>query len=214
MIDRLPRWPRWLASLAALGALACSVDSSTGLLPRDAQRSGGYSDPIFLQAAEGAPTIANPVVSFWAVKGQDREAFIWYNAEPGSTDSTKLVRFRVTKKSLCKRPDGSNIANGDSLQITMTVLDASRQQVKFEPAGLLFCSGRPAKLTMWWEYADHDYDDDGDIDAADDTWETFLSIWKQETPGAPWEKVTSVVKEDKDEAEAEITGFTSYLVAY
>lgn len=214
MIDQPSRWLRRLAPLALLGAFACSADTSTGLLPGDAQRSGGYSDPIFLQAAEGAPTIANPTVSFWAVKGEDREAFIWYNAEAGSTDSTKLVRFRVPKKSLCKRPDGSNIANGDSLQITMTVIDASRQQVKFEPAGLLFCSGRPAKLSMWWDHADHDYDDDGDLDAADDAWESLLSIWKQETPGAPWQKVPTVIQEDMDQAEASITGFTSYLVAY
>lgn len=214
MIDQPSRWHRWLAPLALVGAFACSADLSTGVLPGDALRAGGYSDPIFLQTAEGAPGIATPAVSFWAVKGQDREAFIWYNAQAGSNDSTKLVRFRVPKKSLCKRPDGSNIANGDSLQITMTVVDASRQQVTFEPAGLLFCSGKPAKLTMWWEQADHDFDDDGDIDAADIAWESLLSIWKQETPGAPWQKVATVIQPDSDQAEASITGFTSYLVAY
>jgi hypothetical protein len=96
----------------------------------------------------------------------------------------------------------------------MTVVDPVRQQVKFEPAGLQFCSGKPAKLTMWYEQADHDFDDDGDIDAADATWESFLSIWKQETPTSPWEKVVTVLQDDNDEAEASITGFTSYLVAY
>lgn len=214
MINLRSRLPRWLAPLAILGALACATESPTGVRPMEALRSGGYSDPIFLETAAGAPTIASSSVSFWAVKGQDREAFIWYNAEPGQTDSTKLVRFRVTKKSLCKRPDGSNIANGDSLQITMTVVDPVRQQVKFEPAGLLFCSGKPAKLTMWYEQANHDFDRDGDIDAADATWESFLSIWKQETPWSPWEKVTTVLQDDNDEAQADITGFTSYLVAY
>jgi hypothetical protein len=214
MISPLSRPSRWLASLAVLGALACSAEGPIGLRPAEALRSGGDSDPVFLETAAGAPSLASTTVSFWAVKGKDREAFIYYNAEPGEADSTKLVRFRVGKRSLCKRPDGSNIANGDSLLITMTVVDPERQQVKFEPAGLQFCSGRPAKLNMWYEQADHDFDDDGDIDAADATWESFLSIWKQETPTSPWEKVTTVLQSDDDEAEASITGFTSYLVAY
>ncbi len=212
MIDRTIRR---LLPLLALAAAACAVDATTGLLaPADALRSGGDDEPVFLMTAAGAPSLANPTVSFYAVKGKDREAFIWYNAEPGGDDSTKLVRFKVPKKSLCKRPDGTNIANGDSLLITMTVVDAAKQMVDFQPSGLVFCSGRPAKLTMWYEQADHDFDQDGDIDASDLAWESFLSIWKQETPTSPWERVTTVLQDDDDEAEADITGFTAYLVAY
>lgn len=213
MIDL--RFPRAAACLVLLGALACSSDAGpTAAVQPDALQSGANTDPIFLSQAPDAPTLATLSVSFYAVNGEDREAFIWYHASAGEADSSKLVRFRVTRRSLCTRPSGQPIASGDSILITLTVTDVDRQIVKFQPAGLTFCSGRPAKLTMWYEQADHDFDDDGDIDNADAAYERKLNIWRQETAGSPWEKVTTVLSAQADQAEASIGGFTSYVVAY
>lgn len=199
------RRPHLLFMVGLVASLACGGDASTGV----------SSDELtFLTAASGAPAIAASSVNLWAVKGQDREAIIWYRATAGRPDSSKLARLRLDRRSLCNRVDGSAIADGDSLRITMTVIDPVRLEVKFEPAGLQFCSGRPAKLNLWWEHTSHDYDKDGDVDAADAAKEATFSIWKRETATSPWIKLATVLRVEADEAEAELSGFTSYLVAY
>ncbi|MBK8247829.1 MAG: hypothetical protein IPK85_10585 [Gemmatimonadetes bacterium] len=197
--------PHLLLTLGLLASLACGGDASTGVTS---------DDLTFLSAAAGAPSIASSSVAFWAVKGQDHESIIWYRATSGRPDSSKLARFRLDRRSLCNRVDGSAMADGDSLRITMTVIDPVRLEVKFEPAGLQFCSGRPAKLNLWWEHTSRDYDKDGDVDAADAALEATFSIWKRETLTSPWIKLTSLLRVELDEAEAELVGFTSYLVAY
>lgn len=194
-----------LFTFGLLASLACGGDASTGV-PTDG--------PTFLTAAPGAPAIAASSVTLWAVKGRDHETIIWYRATAGRPDSSKLARLRLDRRSLCNRVDGSAIADGDSVRITMTVIDPVRLEVKFEPAGLQFCSGRPAKLNLWWEYTSRDYDKDGDVDAADAALEAKFSIWKRETLSSPWVKLASVLRVEADEAEAELVGFTSYLVAY
>ena len=197
--------PNLLLTFGLVASLACGGDTSTGV-PTD--------EPNFLTAATGAPAIAATSVAFWAVKGTDQEAFIWYRAAAGRPDSSKLARLRLDRRSLCNRVDGTAIADGDSLRITMAVIDPVRLEVKFEPAGLQFCSGRPAKLNLWWEHTSRDYDKDGDVDAADAALEANFSIWKRETLTSPWVKLASVLRVETDEAEAELVGFTSYLVAY
>lgn len=200
-----------LLMLGAMTGLACTADLPTTVQPVRNDTVGGLT---FLTAATGAPAIATSSIAFWAVKGQDKEAIIWYRAAAGRPDSSKLARFRVDRRSLCNRVDGTPIADGDSLRITMSVIDPVRLEVKFEPAGLMFCSGRPAKLNLWWEHTSHDYDRDGDVDTADAALEASFSIWKRETLTSPWIKVASVLRVESDEAEAELPGFTSYLVAY
>lgn len=201
--------PHLLLTLGLLASLACGGDESTGTPGPDP--TGG---PTFLTAAAGAPAIAATSAALWAVKGQDHETIIWYRATSGRPDSSKLARLRLDRRSLCNRVDGSAMADGDSLRITMTVIDPVRLEVKFEPAGLQFCSGRPAKLNLWWEHTSRDYDKDGDVDAADAALEAKFSIWKRETSSSPWIKLASVLRVEVDEAEAELVGFTSYLVAY
>ncbi len=209
------RCMRWPAAMALALASACATDTRLPSEPTlAAATSHGSSAPVFLALAEGAPPLAQMQASFYAVKGEDREIILWYAPDAGATDSSKFLRFKVSKKSLCKRPDGTNIASGDSLLISLTVTDPQRQIVQFEPSGLTFCSGRPAKLNMWYLEADHDFDDDGDIDASDAAFESGLRIWKQEDAFSPWIALTSILDVVEDEVEASITGFTNYVVAY
>lgn len=196
-------------------ALACGGDAALRpSAPDVTQAKSPSGGPHFLSVDSTAPSLASLSVSFYAVKGQGREALLWYSRDPARADSSKLARFRVDRRSLCNRPNGTPIANGDSILITMTVTDPTTQLVEFQPSGLLFCSGRPANLQMWYEETDHDFNHDGVVNNSDLAIERNLAIWKRETPSSPWFALRSIVTSGADEVEADITGFTGYLVAY
>ena len=170
--------------------------------------------PNFLVAAPDAPAIANPVLSFWAVKGQEYEEFIWYQKRPDRADSTDLVRFRLDQLSLLTRPDGTPIAMGDSILITITVVDAQRMILDMQPSGLRFSSADPAELKISFLEADDDINQDGTVNASDTALVSQLAIWRRETATAPWVKLSSAVEVELDEVEADLLGFTGYAIAY
>lgn len=198
---------RAIALAAIAGALGCHDTTAPG----DVRTS---SDLTFLRPAPDAPPLANPTLSFYAVRGQDREASIWYRPRPGSTDSTEFLEFKVPGAALVQRPDGTPIAAGDSLEITISVADPQRFVVDFEPSGLRFASQIPAQIKVRFAEANQDYDSDGQVDEGDSTALKQLSLWRQEAPGQPWYKVFSAVAEDLKEVDAAITGFTGYAIAF
>jgi hypothetical protein len=207
---------RTLAGVALLTLAACTTpDASPPTAPAEQVLSKASSDPTFLTLDPNAPVLATPSVSFWAVNGQTREGFLWYHPRAGSADSSKLARLRIDRRSLCQRTDGSVIAPGDSILLTMTVTDPATQLVEMQPHGLVFCNGRPAQLQMWYVEVEHDFDGDGDIDGADTRIERSLSIWRRALPGDPWQRVQgSMVELAADEVEVDLRGFSGYLVAY
>ena len=168
----------------------------------------------FLRPAADAPPLANPMLSFWAKRGEDREAFMYYRPRAGRTDSSTFMRFKVSASSLDRRPDGSVIQMGDSVLITIRVSDPARLILDFQPSGLRFTSAQPADLKLDFSESSHDFDGDGDEDADDDRAEQALRIWKQEAPGLPWIRVASVTEFSLEELEADILGFTGYAIAY
>ena len=168
----------------------------------------------FLRPAADAPPLANPVVSFYAKRGEDREAFIYYRPRPGRTDSTEFVRFKVPGGSLDRRPDGTAFVLGDSILITVRVSDPARLILDFQPSGLRFSANDPAPLKIRFNEASDDIDGDGDVDADDDLRKTELSIWKQEAAGLPWYRLTSVLDFSTDQVEAKLLGFTGYAISY
>lgn len=205
-----------LLTLSVSLCLACdSQTAPSGVAGTPESSASSQSDtPEFLTLAANAPAVVNPVITFWAVKGRDSEVIMYYAPQNGQPQGSKLLRFRVERRSLCTRPDGSAIANGDSVQITLTLADAARQVVHFAPAGLRFCSGREALLKMWYHEVDHDFDHDGDIDSQDVKYEKGLSIWRQESASSPWERLAGILDESDDSIDTRITGFTNYVVAY
>ena len=72
----------------------------------------------------------------------------------------------------------------------------------------------PAELKIHYDHANGDLNDDGSVDGEDDSLESTLSIWRQEQPGDPFVRLTSVLSVEIDEAEAELTGFSRYALAY
>lgn len=210
----------------ALRALACASvlavacqDGSTDKLPFSpdanvaASRASSASTPNFVNAASGAPTIANPVIAFWAKKGDASEVFMYYHALPGATDSSDFLRFRVRKKSLVNFPNGQPMAKGDSVLITITLVDPANLIVEFQPSGLTFSASDPAALRLSYLEADHDFNHDGVINGTDSQIERQLKLWRLHPPN-PWTPQTSALNRTLDEVETTVPNFTSYAIAY
>ena len=83
-----------------------------------------------------------------------------------------------------------------------------------QPTGLQFNPAEPARLKIHYDHADGDLNDDGVSDARDDSIERTLAIWRQERLTDPFVRLTSVLTVETDEAEAELTGFSRYALAY
>lgn len=208
---------RHIGFLALSWLLACDVDPVGPVrtpIAAKATDAVASREPHFVTAAADAPGIANPVVSFYAKLGEDREAFMYYQARPGVRDSTVFVRFRVPKRSLAARPDGTPFAPGDSILITFTLVDAVHLQVDFQPAGLTFSSRDPAKLKMSFLEVDEDLNGDGVVDQEDSVLAKSLAIWRREGASDPWVAQPSVVKVGVHEVQSEVFGFTSYVIAW
>ena len=169
----------------------------------------------FLRSATGT-SLSKDSVSFWAVKGQDREVAMYYRPNPGRTDSVRFLRFRVRNESLLKRPDGTAFANGDSVRITIRIKDFSKLVTEFAPSGLTFSDLRPAELRLDFRNCDQDFNRDGAVNATDTSLIPTFAIWKQEAVGQPWFKLTSAVEIDANlsEVKADVLSFTNHAIAY
>ena len=168
----------------------------------------------FLRLEASAPPLVTTTATLLATKGQDEELRLFHRPRPGEVDSTEFLRFRVREESLLRRPDGSLIADGESVLITVTVIDLANLVVQFEPSGLRFNANEPAELKFKFNETDDDLDEDGDVDDEDLSRETQLAIWRQEFAGAPWVRLSSLVEVELDEISADIIGFTNYAIAY
>ena len=190
--------------IIALAALAACGGDSTG--PNTTTKP--TSDLHFLRLSATAPQLQSTVVSFYAVKGQDSEVRVRFK------NGEDFLRFRVFANSLLKRPDGGEIANGDSVLITITITDPTKLQADFQPAGLKFSSSNPARLQFEFGEADKDLNDDGVVNATDTSLIPQISTWRQEVAGGDWLKVSSLVEIEINEVQADILGFTGYALAY
>lgn len=187
--------------------LAC--DSAT-----DNTNQQNSDEPNFLRLAANAPALTTTTVSFWAKHGEDRRGEIDFVAPGGGPDGPEFLKFRVLPTSLAFKPNGAPFAAGDSILITITVVDLDRMIFRLEPSGLRFSSSEPARLDLYYSQASQDFDRDGSIDDDDAAIETQLAIWKQEVIGGPWVKLGSIRDITIDEIEADITSFTGYAIAY
>lgn len=201
---------RACALLTLLGAALVAPACSDGTGP-EVKRT---DELTFLRFSANAPALAQTTVSFWAVKGQDRRGRLHFVTPAGAADTAEFMTFRVRERSLDRRPDGTRIATGDSVFITITLLNPSTLAVDMQPAGLRFNPDEPAELKFEYDESDEDYDYDGDVDDDDASVETRIAIWRRELPGQPWRRLSSRVEISLDEVEADITGFTSYALAF
>ncbi len=166
-----------------------------------------------LRLAGNAPPIFNPVVSFWAKRGQNSEAELFFRKPDGSRGD-KYVRLDLSGRSLLAYPDGRLFADGDSVLITMRVSDPQRILIEFEPSGLRFNPEQPAEVEIRYDHANGDFDGDGDQDGQDRQIEQMLSIWRQESAAAPFVRLGTVRIQDLKELDARLLGFSRLAIAY
>lgn len=193
------------AAVALLAPLAAGCTENPVELEPDARPE---SELVFLRFAAAAPAPADTVVSFWAVRGEDREVQIRLAPEPGEDEGEEFLEFEVSRGSLLRRPDGSVFQRGDSVLITIRLVDASRFMFEFKPAGLKFDPDHPAELEVSYARADPDFDGDGEEDE-----DLRFGFWRQEREGELWYRMGTVFIEDLSEVEAKIDGFTRYALA-
>lgn len=195
-----------VAALLA-GLAGCSDSASPG---SDTVPPG---DLTIIRVAATSPPIFDPEQSFYAVQGEDREIRISFQ-DAGGGEGEEFLRLRVRPEALQALPDGTPIAEGDSVLITVRVVDPANILFEMEPAGLTFNSSEPAELKIHYRHADHDFNEDGQINAVDTQIRSRLAIWRQESAADPFVRVGSVNVEESEEINADILGFTRYAIAY
>jgi len=195
---------RAILSLLCAGALASCDGSPSGpsQLPE--------SELVFVRAADGAPPLATRQVQVWAKSGEGRRIEIPY-ARVGEYGGDKCLEFTIPGDGLLTRPDGTPFVRGDSVLITIRVVDPNTFNFEFSPSGLRFNAKHPAELRISYKWADPDLNGDGSVD--DDDGRLGFDIWKQETPASRWEKIGTSRDSDVEELRANVTGFTKYAMA-
>lgn len=199
--------PSPFSLLLAFALAACGGDPAR---PDDTRPTSALN---FLEPTAGA--VLRTEASFWAVRGQERELRLYFAPRSSGLDSAEFLRLKVGDRSLLARPNGTPFAIGDSVLISVRVIEASRLILEFEPSGLRFDPAEPAELRLSLEEVDHDVDDDGDIDARDmSLLRQDVSLWRQEAAGRPWVRIGTAYFESFDEFESDISGFTNYALAF
>jgi hypothetical protein len=199
---------RILLLAAWAGAAASCSDSSS---PPDDSKP-----PSELSVIHVAPTstpLFNTTVSFYAKRGENSEGSLSFQDASGG-EGEEYVRLRIDANTLLARPDNSPILPGDSVLITLSVVNPTEMLFDLQPTGLKFNPADPAELKIHYDHAGGDLNDDGVSDTRDDTIERTLAIWRQETLTDPFVRLTSVLTIETDEANAELTGFSRYALAY
>jgi hypothetical protein len=196
-----------LLAAIATGAGSCSDSSGP---------SGGTKPPADLNvvhvAANSTP-LFNPSDSFYAVRGEDKELRIYFQDDQGG-QGEEYLRLRIDAPTLLALPDGTPVAVGDSVLIHVRVVDPAEMLFELQPSGLMFNPAVPAELKIRYDHANGDFNDDGVSDSEDTVIESTLAIWRQENPGDPFVRLSSVLTSDLAEAEAKLTGFSRYALAY
>ena len=195
-------------TLMLLAGLACESTTETDPTELPEERLS------FVRQSPLAPPLVATRDSFWAKVGDGRDMELYYQGETPADSGEEFLRFEVPGDALYRRPDGSLFGPGDSILITVTVVDPDRFVFQFEPSGLRFNADHPARLKVRYQLSDQDFDDDGDEDETDAEIEQHLDLWHQAEAGGTWRRVGAVRFSEIDEIEANIGSFSQYAVAW
>jgi len=188
--------------LAAILASCGDSPSGPGELPAN--------ELVFVRAAANAPPLETTQVQVWARAGEGRRVEIRY-AKVGEYGGDRCLEFDIPGDALLKRPDGTPFAKGDSVLITIQLVDPGTFNFRFSPAGLQFSPKHPAELRVSYKWANPDLNGDGTVDDRDRSFR--FGIWRQETDDAPWLRLGTDRDDDVEELRADIFGFTKYAMA-
>lgn len=164
------------------------------------------SELTFVRVDPEAPPLDAYEVSFWAVQGEERQVQISYSTDYGNG---KCLLFRVPADAVML-----GVAQGDSVRITIRVMDHAQFRFEFLPEGLRFDPEHPAQLEIRYRWADPDYDGDGDVDPRDLLLSETFSLWQKVTTSTAWQRVAGAERRrDEFEIVAPVVGFTQYALA-
>jgi hypothetical protein len=167
-----------------------------------------------VQDSVKAPPLYTDTASFLFTAGQSGDFRIYYKDTTNGGPGEEFVRFEVPGDGLFRKPDGSAFQPGDTVRISITVIDPQKFVFDFLPSGLQFNPNDPARLRVEYLHADHDYNSDGVVDAADSTIQSELDLWKNDPPSTLWYKQGGVNFESLEEIDANILSFSQYAVAW
>ena len=192
-------------TLALAGA--CSNSSGPGTPPPRATLNFVRQDSTYkpLLSARG---------TFYAKVGEARRVRLVYQGSTPADSGAEFLRFEVPGDGLYRKPDGTAFAPGDSIQITVTVIDPKQFRFDFQPSRLQFNPNDPARLRVEYHYADPDYNGDGSVDSSDAEIEGLLSLWRGEPPDSLWFKMAAVKSVELSEFDADVLRFSQYAVAW
>lgn len=190
------------------GAVACS--SSNG--PNSSPPVPAAQLHVVVQDST-APALYSDTASQLFTVGQSADVRLYYRGSTGGSGE-ELLRLEVPGDGLFRKPDGSAFLPGDTVRISLRVLDPKKMLFEFQPAGLQFNPNDPARLKIEYLHSDHDYNDDGVVNAADSTIQSQLDVWKNDPPSTLWYKQGAVNFESFEEIDANIVSFSQYAVAW
>lgn len=200
---------RLTSAVAALALLACSSSDAPNTPP-----------PVptgqlhFVAQDTAGPPLYTDTASLLFTAGQSADIRIYYTDTTNGGPGEEFLRFEVPGDGLFLKPDGTPFNPGDTVRISITVVDSTTFLFDFQPAGLRFSPEHPAALKVEYVHSDHDYDHDGTITSADSTIHGQLDIWKNDPPSTLWFKQGSVNFETFEELDAKIFSFSQYAVAW
>lgn len=187
-------------TFAALVLAACER-GSTGSRPPVVSED----DLVFIRSAANAPPLVSTDTSFWVNVEDGRDVRIRY------ADGENGLEFKVPGRGLLRRPDGTAFRGGDSVQIRIRLAEPGTFNFEFQPAGLRFDPDRPAELRIRYKYANPDFNGDGRVDSADQSYD--FGLWRQEAAGQPWEGLVTIRDADFQEVRADVLGFSKFAMA-
>ncbi len=217
------RRSKLLIGMAGLAAFVACMDATgpdpgsealDGLAPwvRHLNASGG-SQLNILAMADDSPRLETYQTTFKACKYKSQKLQIGYLPKPDVVTGL-FLELEIPKYSLYRWPSGRRFASWECVWITATI-DRDNMVVKFEPEGLRFRSSKPAKLRMWYTYADLDLNGDGVVDHEDeDIIGEDLALWRLPHDGGAWVKIGSAHYEGSMQFKASLTQFSHYAVAH
>ena len=92
-------------------------------------------------------------------------------------------------------------------------IDSVTFTVDFQPSGVWFSNGNPARLTIWYENAAPDLNGDGVVDSVDQVLQQQIALWYHD--GAThWVPLSSVNDPTLPSVSTVLYHFSEYAVSY
>ena len=159
-----------------------------------------------------APPLEQASVTFWLVRGQPTEVEIRYLLQDGYDG--KCLRLVIPAEAPLRHADGRMIAAGDSVQVTVRVIDPALFLFEIDPAGVQLNPAHPARLEIRYRWIAQDTDGDGLVNERDNALSNRFRLWAQDPESQLWSAVPSAARfSDIQEIHAPITTFTRYALA-